>query len=78
MRRSYTYPRYAFITYNWYPDRWWTDDVTTTVNVSCSDDELERFLERSISLENYPMAEDHNRLTDEGRVCLFGSVAIYL
>ena len=66
MRRNYTYPRYAWITYNWYPDRWWTEAVTTTVNVNCTDDELERFLERVISLENYPVAEDANRTTDEG------------
>ena len=67
-RRNYTYPRYAWITYHWYPREWWTDQVTGNVQVNCTEKELQEFLDRVITLQSYPIEENENATTDEETV----------
>ena len=42
--------------------------MTSNVKVNCTEDELEIFLERVISLQSYPIEENENATTDEGTV----------
>ena len=68
LKRNYTYPRYAWITYYWYPREWWTTNVTANVEVDCNEKDLERFLERVISIQRYETLEGDNTTTDYGPV----------
>ena len=68
--RNYTYPKYAWITYHWYPRQWWTKNVTN-VEVECTDAELERFLERVLTLQRYQTLDNENATTDVGIVSVF-------
>ena len=38
------------------------------VRVSCTEAELQEFLDRVITLQSYPIEEDENATTDEGTV----------
>ena len=67
-KRNYTYPRYVWITYHWYPKQWWTENVTSNVSVSCTEEELESFLERVLTIQRYETLEDENATTEFGRV----------
>jgi len=49
-KRNLTYPRYAWIMFGWYPDKWWTGAMARN-NLSCSDEQLEVFTENE--LERY-------------------------
>ena len=44
--------------------------MTANVEVNCSDDELERFLERAISLQRYETVDDESTTTDYGPVSM--------
>ena len=51
--------QYVWITYMWYPERWWTQDVTKN-SVSCTDKELEEFVieGRMLTLSNFAVQEE--------------------
>ena len=70
-KRNLTYPRYAWIMFGWYPDRWWTGAVARN-NVSCSDEQLEEFIEnaRMVLIRTSPIANDVNGTTIAGIVRL--------
>ena len=64
-----TYPRYAWITFDWYPQRWWTQNDQSVDELDCPDDaQLAAFLERTISLRRHPTQEDVNATTNTGIV----------
>ncbi len=44
--RGFKHPRYAWITYGWYQDRWWEGEA----NPECSHDQLANFLHRSLAV----------------------------
>ena len=44
--RGFKHPRYAWITYGWYEDRWWAGEV----NPECPHDKLADFLHRSLAV----------------------------
>lgn len=52
-KRGLMYPQYAWITFDWYPHQWWKNTVD---GVDCTDDQLEQFLDRVLSLRRYPLA----------------------
>jgi len=68
-KRNLTYPQYAWITYGWYPDNWWTKAVSKN-NVSCSDEQLEKFVEkaRMLLIRQYPTPDDVDAATIAGIV----------
>ena len=66
-KRGYTYPRYAWIVFDWYPQKWWTQEVTNN-KVNCTDEELERFMERVLSLREDPEPDFSGKATDAGIV----------
>ena len=66
-KRGYTYPNYAWIFPDWYIDNWWTAAVDGG-NVSCTDQELETFLEKTLALQRYLSPESNTILTDAGIV----------
>ena len=65
--KGFTYPRYAWITYGWYQDEWWTAAVTDN-DVNCTDAELASFLDRVLAVQNIPAAENLTAPTDTGLV----------
>ena len=50
------------------PQKWWTTNVTANVKVDCSKEDLERFLERVLSIHRYEMLEGEKTTTDYGPV----------
>lgn len=72
--RNLTYPRYAWITFGWYPDGWWTRAVSSDY-VSCSDEELETFILNAgmIQIRQYPTPNNIDGTTIAGivRLCAF-------
>ena len=63
-KRNYTYPRYAWILYDWYAEEWWTMGDP----INCSDGDLRRFLDRTITVQ---LPEFGNGTTSIGTVSLF-------
>ena len=66
-KRGYTYPNYAWILPDWYVDNWWTAAVDGG-NISCTDQELEIFLEKTLVLQRYLSPESNTVYTDTGIV----------
>jgi len=68
-KRNLTYPRYAWITFGWFPDSWWTKAVSKN-NVSCSDQQLEEFVEkaRMLQIQQFPTPDDVDAATIAGIV----------
>ena len=62
------YPRYAWIAYGWYAQGSWTNTNGNTLN--CTKEELERVLEKGISVEVFPIPDDKSAPTIAGLVCL--------
>lgn len=61
------YPRYAWMTFDWYPQAWWTQEVSQDI-IDCTDKELESFLDKMITLRRHPTQEDVNATTNTGIV----------
>ena len=66
-KKGFTYPRYAWIAFDWYPQRWWTRAVFQD-DIDCTDDELAAFLDKTITLRRHPTQEDVNATTTTGIV----------
>ena len=66
-KKGLGYPRYAWIGYDFYPQEWWTRDVSMD-QLNCSDDELARFIDKMITLRRHPTEDDVNATTDTGIV----------
>lgn len=67
-RRGLIYPRYAWITYDWYSQGWWQSQPGDGLSF-CSTDELKQFLERTISIKWHPPFDQENiTTTDVGLV----------
>ena len=64
--RGYTYPRYAWIVYAWYPEKWWT--LESDVPLNCTGDQVARFLERALATQVYAVTSDVYAMTDTGLV----------
>ena len=64
------YPHYGWITFGWYPDRWWTEEVAGEHIDECTDEELEEFLRRSrpLVIHLIPEPDDYDLETDAGIV----------
>ena len=76
-RNNFTYPKYAWIAYDWYPRRWWTHEESN-IEVGCSDQELAKFLQKVISLRVRPVLDDKNATTDAGIVSIISNVFMYM
>ena len=72
-------PRYVWITHGWYPDRWWTQEVTNNT-VNCTESQLEEFLVqgRVIALTHLTTPDDRNAMTDQGTVSRKGENIVTL
>ena len=66
-KKGFAYPRYVWMTFDWYPQRWWTKKLSLD-EIDCTDDELERFLDTAITLRRHPTQEDVNAVTNTGIV----------
>lgn len=64
-QQNYTYPRYVWMIYDWYPPRWWTYGSPLP---NCTDDDLANFVENSLSFQWRPVAEYPNVTTETGKV----------
>ena len=53
--------------YDWYPQKWWTVE-SSQVKVNCTDSDLTNFIERALSFQWRPVADDANATTDTGKV----------
>lgn len=53
--------------YDWYPRGWWKQ-AEPDDKVDCDTEQLQRFLERAISLRRYPAPDDNSMKTDAGIV----------
>ena len=73
-KRNLTYPGYTWIVFDWYPQEWWTEEVANN-KVNCTDDQLEGFLERVLSLREDPALDLEAGPTDTGIVS-FGACTI--
>ena len=67
--QNYTFPRYVFMNYDWYPPEWWTYE-RSQIQVNCKDEDLTKFIERSLSVQFRPVSDDDNATTDTGKVRL--------
>ena len=61
------YPRYAWITFDWFPQRWWTRSLSVD-ELDCSDNELATLVDKTIALRRHPTQEDVNATTNTGIV----------
>lgn len=61
------YPRYVWITYAWYQDKWWTSAVNGDP-VMCSENEFVELLRQSLAIGNFPFSSDPDAQTDVGMV----------
>ena len=53
------YPRYVWILYNWFRDRFWVNDNPSCImDDSAKPEDLERVLRTSITLEQWPAIDD--------------------
>ena len=53
------YPRYVWILYNWFRDRFWVNDnPSCLVDGSAKPEDVERVLRTSITLEQWPAIDD--------------------
>ena len=68
-RQNFTFPRYVFMAYDWFPPKWWTYG-RSQIQVNCTDEELTNFIERSLSFQWRPVPDDDNVTTDTGKVTL--------
>ena len=64
------YPHYAWIIYDWYPEKWWTEEVDKHHLKECTDEELEEFLQqsRALSINLFPEPDDLDSPTVAGFV----------
>ena len=70
-----TYPRYTWILYDWYPQRWW--EVQDSDTLTCTNEEMKRFLERAISFRRHPFPEQGNITVDTGIVSVSYVCTLY-
>ena len=70
LKQNYTFPRYVWMAYDWFPPRWWTLE-RSQVEVNCTDSELAEFIERSLSFQWRPFPDDVNATTDSRKVRLW-------
>ena len=60
-------PKYVWITYAWYQDRWWTSAVNDDP-IRCDESEIVQLLRRSLAIEVVPVSDDPDQATDVGLV----------
>ena len=68
--RKLFYPHYAWLIYDWYPERWWTEEVANETIEGCSDEMLEAFLihSRALLIHVLPEPDDIDAITAAGIV----------
>ena len=59
LARGMTYPEYVWMSYGWYTENWWLEEDT-----DCTADEIERAIQRSLSIHHFPLptSEEENDL----------------
>jgi len=67
---AFHYRSYVWITLGWYRERWWKAEVAQDNQVNCTDAELEQLLERTIAIQQFPVAENRTVPTDVSLVSL--------
>lgn len=65
IERKLTYPKYAWIMYDWYPKQWWTKLDNAS---KCSSDDIVQFLDKVMTLRRYPETDDISATTEAGIV----------
>ena len=66
-RNNLTYPKYAWISSDWYPPRWYAFEESK-IEVNCSERELAEFLEKVIIFRTRPVQDNKNAIIDAGIV----------
>ena len=61
---THYYHGYIWITLGWYHKQWWMAEVARDNEVNCTDDELERLLERTIAIQQFPTADNKSAPTN--------------
>jgi len=61
---AFHYRSYVWITLGWYREQWWKAEVAQDNQVNCTDAELEQLLERTIAIQQFPVAENRTVPTD--------------
>lgn len=61
---AFHYRSYVWITLGWYREQWWKAEVAQDSQVNCTDAELEQLLERTIAIQQFPVAENRTVPTD--------------
>ena len=69
IHRKLTYPKYAWIMYDWYPKRWWTKLDPSVVK--CKAEDIARFLDKVLTLRRYPETDDISATTEAGIVRIY-------
>ena len=66
------YPHYGWIIFGWYPENWWTKEVAGEFIDTCTDKEIEDFIERArpLLIHLIPEPDDYNLTTTAGIVCV--------
>ena len=64
--QNLTYPNYAWIMYDWYPKEWWKKLDESVIK--CKADEIEKFLDKVLTLRRYPETDDVSATTQAGIV----------
>ena len=61
---THYYHGYIWITLGWYHKQCWMAEVARDNEVNCTDDELERLLERTIAIQQFPTADNMSAPTN--------------
>ena len=73
-RNNYTYPRYAWILYGWYPNYWWVSNELS----ACKANDLKHFLERALAVDVPPFSDGKTDIGTVSYLSLFTSVSFVL
>ena len=65
IKQNLMYPKYAWIMYDWYPKQWWTKLDSSS---KCTSGEIEKFLDKVLTLRRYPETDDISATTEAGIV----------
>ena len=56
------YPTYAWVVYNWYPEKWWMNDNSSCIrDRSVKAEDLERLIEHAIILDDNSRIDENRR-----------------
>ena len=70
-KQNIFYPRYQFLFYGWYSDRWWI--ASEKENISCTQEQLERVIGPALAPLQDEFISNCSRNTDTGIVSNTGT-----